>query len=102
MEDIDTNVIEIEEVVELDVDIEDVVELEVDVEQIGPRGLSVYEVYLQNGGTLSEIEWLSSLKGETGNSGVYIGEEEPDDSKINVWIDTSDNSIVLYAEKEEF
>ena len=69
MEDIDTNVIEMEEVVELDVDIEDVVELEVDVEQIGPRGLSAYEVYLQNGGTLSETDWLSSLKGEKGDVG---------------------------------
>lgn len=102
MDELDTYVVDIEEVAELDIDIEEIVELEVDVEQIGPRGLSAYEVYMQNGGTLSEVEWLSSLKGETGNSGVYIGEVEPEDSKINVWIDTSDNSIVLYAEKEEF
>ena len=35
----------------------------------GPRGLSAYEVYLENGGTLSEIDWLESLKGETGQTG---------------------------------
>lgn len=27
-------------------------------------------------------------KGETGNSGVYIGDDEPTDEDINVWIDT--------------
>lgn len=27
-------------------------------------------------------------KGDTGDSGVYIGEEEPTDPKVNVWIDT--------------
>jgi len=29
------------------------------------------------------------LKGETGESGVYIGETEPTDERIKVWIDTS-------------
>jgi len=35
----------------------------------GPRGLSAYEVYLENGGNLSETDWLESLKGETGKDG---------------------------------
>lgn len=52
-----------------EIDIEEVVELEVDFEQVGPRGLSAYEVYLKNGGTLSEREWLLSLKGEKGDAG---------------------------------
>lgn len=32
----------------------------------GERGLSAYEVYVKNGGTLSEKEWLESLNGEPG------------------------------------
>lgn len=58
------------------------------------RGYSAYEVYVRNGGTLSESEWLATLKGEpgdkgdTGNSGVYIGETEPEDEAVKVWIDT--------------
>ena len=55
-----------------EIDIEEVVELEVDVEQIGPRGLSAYEVYLQHGGTLSETDWLLSLNGKKGEIVVYI------------------------------
>ena len=51
-------------------DIEEVCELEVDIEQVGPRGLSAYEVYLQTGGTLSEEEWLESLKGITPTIGA--------------------------------
>lgn len=50
-------------------DIEAVEELEVDVENTTPRGYSAYEVYVQNGGTLTETEWLESLKGETGSQG---------------------------------
>lgn len=50
-------------------EIENVVEIEVEAEE-GKQGLSAYEVYLNNGGTLSEEEWLLSLKGETGQNGV--------------------------------
>ena len=35
---------------------------------LGPQGLSAYQIYLANGGTLSETEWLKSLKGEKGDS----------------------------------
>ena len=38
----------------------------------GPPGLSAYEVYLVNGGTLSEKEWLESLKGEPGPPGAIL------------------------------
>lgn len=96
---------EIENVNINEIDIDEVVELEVDVEQIGPRGLSAYEVYLQHGGTLSETDWLLSLngeKGETGSSGVYIGKQEPEDPTVNIWIDISDDMTALYAEKEVF
>jgi hypothetical protein len=37
---------------------------------VGAEGLSAYEVYLKNGGTLSEVEWLDSLKGEQGKDGA--------------------------------
>ena len=59
------------------------------------RGYSAYEVYVKNGGTLSESEWLAALKGEqgekgdTGDPGVYIGTDEPTDENIRVWVDTN-------------
>ena len=50
-------------------ELEAIEELNVDVEEIGPQGYSAYEVYVQNGGTLSEVEWLNSLKGVDGTNG---------------------------------
>ena len=50
-------------------DFENVIEIDVDAEQGGRQGLSAYELYLNNGGTLSETEWLASLKGEVGPQG---------------------------------
>ena len=102
MENTNFNEINKEEVAEIDVDIEEVAEIDVDIEQIGPRGLSAYEVYLQNGGTLNEEEWLKTLIGPTGASGVYIGNTEPGDIEVKVWIDTSDETIILNAEGESF
>lgn len=55
------------------IDLENVVEIEVEMQEAGPqgeKGLSAYEVYLKNGGTLTETEWLDSLKGETGKDGI--------------------------------
>ena len=49
--------------------IEAVQNLEGNVKEIGPKGLSAYELYINNGGTLSESEWLESLKGEKGDKG---------------------------------
>ena len=31
-----------------------------------------------------------SIRGETGDSGVYYGEEEPSDPAVNVWVDPTD------------
>lgn len=50
-------------------EMESVIEIEVEAEQSAPQGLSAYEIYLNNGGTLSEEEWLVSLKGEKGEQG---------------------------------
>ena len=50
-------------------DIENVIDIEVDASE-AKEGLSAYEVYLKNGGTLSEEEWLESLKGDTGPTGA--------------------------------
>ena len=38
--------------------IEAVQNLEGNVKEMGPKGLSAYELYINNGGTLSESEWL--------------------------------------------
>lgn len=51
-------------------ELENVVEIEIDeIDKVGPKGDSAYEVYLKNGGTLSEKEWLESLKGQQGEKG---------------------------------
>lgn len=66
------NLLDIEAVAEIDVDVENEVNLEGEVEQTGPRGkdgLSAYEIYVKNGGILTEIEWLASLKGQPGEPG---------------------------------
>ena len=49
--------------------IENVIDIEADASE-AKEGLSAYEVYLKNGGTLSEEEWLESLKGDTGPTGA--------------------------------
>lgn len=46
------------------------------ITEAGPRGFSAYELYVKNGGELSEDEWLNSLKGETGEQGPQ-GERGP-------------------------
>lgn len=50
-------------------ELEEIIEIEVEAKEGGPQGLSAYEIYLNNGGTLSETEWLASLKGEKGDKG---------------------------------
>lgn len=51
-------------------ELENIAEIEIDeIDKVGPKGDSAYEVYLKNGGTLSEKEWLESLKGEQGEKG---------------------------------
>lgn len=81
-------------------------ELEVNVEQIGPQGYSAYEVYVQNGGTLSETDWLESLKGENGitptigdNGNWYLG--DVDTGKPSRGEISSDVDLSGYATKED-
>lgn len=74
----------------------------------GSNGKSAYEVAVEAGFSGTETEWLASLKGKDGtfsfgdlseedkeslkgSSGVYKGDDEPEDEEINVWIDTSTN-----------
>ena len=47
------------------------------------QGKSAYEIAVANGFEGTEQEWLESLHGE---SGVYIGETEPTDPNVNVWL----------------
>jgi len=60
-------------------EMENVIEIEVKAEE-GKRGLSAYELYLQNGGTWSETVWVASLKGEVGETGPQ-GERGPQGEK---------------------
>jgi hypothetical protein len=54
----------------------------------GKDGISAYEVALNNGFEGTEQEWLESIKGEkgdTGNSGVYVGSGEmPEDCNVQI------------------
>ena len=51
-------------------ELENIIDIELDdICEVGPQGLSAYEVYQKNGGKLSEEEWLESLKGEKGEPG---------------------------------
>jgi len=54
----------------MEFEVEQVGEIEIEeISSIGPRGYSAYEVYVQNGGTLTEAQWLASLKGDKGDKG---------------------------------
>jgi len=54
----------------MEFEIDQIGEIEIDsIASVGPRGYSAYEVYLQNGGTLTEEQWLASLKGDKGDKG---------------------------------
>ena len=63
---------EIENIVDIDVEVtknpeDNILDIEINSCE---KGLSAYEVYLSNGGTLSETDWLNSLKGEQGPQGI--------------------------------
>ena len=45
---------------------------------------------------------LTIPRGNTGNTGVHIGSSAPTDSAVNVWIDTSDDIDIAYAETATF
>lgn len=58
------------------------------------NGKSAYEVALNNGFEGTEEEWLLSIKGERGDSGVYVGSGDmPED--CNVQIDPNGESFSL-------
>ena len=65
----------IEDIDDINVELEQVATMDLDIKESGPPGekgepgLSAYEVYLNAGGTLTETEWLESLKGEAGKDG---------------------------------
>lgn len=61
----------------------------------GEDGKSAYQIALDNGFIGTETAWLESLKGEDGSSGVYLGEEEPLDINIKVWIKPDGNVNVI-------
>ena len=69
---------ELENVVDINVKLEETNSIGVKIQESGPPGekgepgkdgLSAYEIYLEAGGTLSEVEWLESLKGAPGQDG---------------------------------
>lgn len=57
-------------------------------------GLSAYEVWLENGNTGTEEDFLNSLKGKDGGNGTYMGTEEPTDDAV-IWVDTDEDGEVF-------
>lgn len=53
----------------IDVELKKEQEIETKIVSSGAPGLSAYEIYLKNGGGLTELEWLESLKGSKGDKG---------------------------------
>ena len=85
-------ILDIEALAELDIDIEEETNIEVELEQAGPAGKdgkSAYDIYVENGGILTEIEWLNSLKGDPGKTPV-LGED--------YWTETDKNDIKTYCD----
>lgn len=89
------DILDVEVVADVEVDVEDEVDVEIEVEQAGPQGKdgkSAYEIYVDNGGELSEVEWLESLKGEPGEEGKtpVLGED--------YWTEEDKNNIKSYCD----
>lgn len=66
----------------------------------GPDGKSAYEIATDQGFEGTEEAWLESLKGADGEDGVYIGETEPSDENIKIWLNpagTSGEEMLLPA-----
>lgn len=58
----------------------------------GPEGKSAYETAVGQGFEGTEEAWLESLKGANGEDGVYVGETEPSDEKIKIWLNPAGTS----------
>ncbi len=69
-------------------------------------GKSAYELAVMHGFEGTEDEWLDTLggekgdKGETGNSGVYVGTEEPTDPDCQVWLNPDGEEYALEIVQE--
>jgi hypothetical protein len=79
---------DIENVVEIDVSMEnDEEDIDVDISEAGPQGLSAYEIYVKNGGSLTEEAWLESLKGQNGiTPNITIGNTQTLDAGSNATV----------------
>ena len=81
----------LEDVAEIQVEIQDESEspdtIDIEILEAGPQGPvgpSVYDVYVQNGGLLSEEEWLANLKGDPGYTPVKGTDYWTEDDKNEV------------------
>lgn len=63
----------------------------------GSKGLSAYEIYLANGGTLSEPDWLESLKGKPGKDGT----EGSKITSISI-VDYKENTTKYYLDNQSY
>lgn len=52
-----------------------------------PREVYVYDTFTSNWVNQGEIQGPQGLKGDSGDSGVYYGNNEPNDHEKKVWID---------------
>ena len=112
------DILDIEVVAEVEVDVEDEVDIEVEIEASGPagkNGKSAYEIYVDNGGTLSETEWLDSLKGSPGEKGedgsvwnqnnIFIAEIEGDfrckPYGVSGYLDCTEKKVI-YISREDY
>lgn len=85
---------DIEAVQNIDVELKKEQEMKTEFVPSGTPGLSAYEIYLKNGGTLTELEWLESLKGSKGDKG------DKGDTPIkgtDYWTDSDKNEIKEYC-----
>lgn len=92
------DILDIEVIADVEIEVENEVDVEVEVEQAGPRGKdgkSAYEIYVENGGILTETEWLYSLKGTPGPAGKdgytpVVG--------LDYWTEADKNNIKNYCD----
>ena len=51
------------------------------------------------------IQGIQGIQGETGFSGVFVGQEEPTDTNVTVWVDTNSDAddlrVIVQAALEE-
>ena len=58
----------------------------------GEHGTYSFTINADGKDVALSIPWIIVKKGDTGESGVYIGTEEPTDESVNVWIDTDETA----------